>query len=332
LGSFDLQADTIILKEWLVTQELEWHQTKTEMIQSAPPEVDAVTDMPLKVKVSCASGCDLRRNVLRIIGRDSSVAKELALTSFDEETYETGEFTINAPIEPGQYSWAAVFPAQGREGVLHEESSTPFSFTVKPHRTSMAVWDVPSPIVFNDKFKIKVGVKCSAGCSLMGKMIAVYGPKGKKVATAALGGAPWPGTGALYWAEVELEAPGVEGYYRWRVKFRKPDLELPHEGASYHFAFTTATPPEHVVTVEVMDKRAKTALKNALVSLRSSGAPYKGHTDDGGVARVRVPKGQYTLCVSKGSDYEAFRTMIEIADDATIKAELSLARAPMSVF
>ena len=306
-----------------MTGEVQSHQTNTEMVQSAPPEVDAGTDIALKVKVSCPSACDQRGKTVRIIAQDSTVAKEVALSSFEEQMNETDEFTVKGPIELGECTWSVVFPGQEVGGVLHEESSTPVLFNVKPHATSMAVWDVPSPIAFNDKFKIKVGVKCSAECNLMDKEIRIYGQKGKKVATGALGGVAWPGTSALYWAEMELEAPGVEGYHQWRVKFPKPDLELPHEEASYHFAFTTARPPEHVVTVEVIAQDTKSPIKNARVLLRpQSGYRYRGYTDDGGVARVSVPQGEYTLYASRSDEYQTFQTTVEITDDATIKAEL----------
>ena len=255
------------------------------------------------------------------------MAREVALASFEEQINETDEFTVKGPIELGECTWSVVFPAQEVGGVLHEESSTPVVFNVKPHATSIAVWDVPSPIAFNDKFKMKVGVKCSAECKLMDQKIGIYGPKGKKVATGALGGVPWPGTSALYWAEVELEAPGAEGYYRWRVKFPKPDLELPHDEASYHFGFTSARPPEHVVTVEVTDKDRKTPLKNAMVALHSCGTVYRKGADDGGVAGVSVPKGEYELRVLKNG-YEEFETTVEVASDVTIKAELLVAEKP----
>ena len=306
-----------------MTEQVQSHQTSMEMIQSAPPEVDAGTDIPLKVKVSCASACDLRGKTVRIIAQDTAVAKEVALASFEEEMNETDEFTVKAPIELGECTWTVVFAAQEVGGVLHEESSTPLVFNVKPHSTSMAVWDVPSPIAFNDKFKIKVGVKCSAECKLIDQKIAIYGQKGKKVATGALGGVPSPGTSALYWAEVELEAPSIEGRHRWRVKFPKPDLELPHEEASYHFAFTTGRPPEHVVTVEVIAQDTKTPIKNAHVFLRPDGGyPYRVYTDEGGVAKLEVPKGEYTLYASKSDEYHTFQTTVEITDDATIRAEL----------
>lgn len=294
------------------------------MTEPAAAEVDAGTDISLKVKVSCPSACDLRGKIVRIIAQDSTVAKEVALTSFEEEINETDEFTVKAPIELGECTWSVVFPAQEVARVLHGVSSTPVTFNVKPHSTSIAVWDVPFPIPFGGKFKIKVGVKCSADCSLGGQKVAVYGQKGKKVATGALGGVPWPGTRALYWAGVELEAPDVEGHYRWRVKCPKPDLELPHKEASYHFAFTTARPPEHVVTVEVIAQDTKTPIKNAHVLLRPQrGYPYRGNTDEGGVAKLEVQKGEYELHASKDG-YKEYQTTAQVAGDVAITAELSV--------
>ena len=307
-----------------MTGEAQSHQTITEMIQSAPPEVDAGTDIALKIMVSCPTACDLRGKTVRIIAQYSTVAREVALTGFEEEMNETDEFWVKAPIEPGECTWSAVFPAQEVEGVLHEESSTPLRFNVKPHSISVAVWDVPSPIVFNDKFKIKVGVKCSAECNLMDEKIAVYDQEGRQVASTALGGVPWSGTSALYWAELQLEAPGVEGHHTWGVKFPKHELKPPHEAASHHFSFSTATTPEHVVTLELIAQDTKTPVKNAHAVLRSqSGYPYRCHTDEGGVARLQVPKGEYTLYASKAGEYETFQTTVQVGDDVTVKASLA---------
>jgi hypothetical protein len=319
-----LNSGGIITKEWLAMGEVQSHRTNVEMTRPAPSEVDVGTDMPLTVRASCVSSCDLRGGTVTVIAQDGSVAKEIPLASFEEGTNETGEFTVKAPLELGEYTWSVVFPNQEVGGVLHEESSAPFSFAVRPHSTSIAVWDVPSPIPFGDKFKIKVGVKCSAECNLTDQTIAVYGPRGRKVATETLGHLPWRDTRALYWAEVDLEAPAVQGYHRWRVKFAKPELELPHEDASYYFGFTTAAPPEHVVTVEVIDREAKTPLKNAMVTLRAPGIVYRNRADERGVAKVSVPKGDYVLYAAKDG-YEAFETSAEVASDVTMKAELLVA-------
>ena len=297
------------------------HETSVSMAKSALAELNAGTDMALEVKVSCPSACDLRGKIVKIVAQDAAVVKEIQLTDFEGTGNETDEFVVKAPIKPGGYTWTAVFPAQEKEGVLHEESSAAFSFIVKPHATSMAVWDVPSPIAFGDEFRIKVGVRCSANCRLTDKKIEIYDNEGAKVATGTLGGVPWSATSALYWAEVDLEAPGMEGYYRWEAKFPKPDLELPHEGASYTFAFGTARPPEHLVTVEVIDKDEKTPIKNAHVLLH----PYRGYTDERGMAKIGVTKGEYKLWISKEDRYETFQTTVKVASDVAVKAELLVA-------
>jgi hypothetical protein len=96
------------------------------------------------------------------------------LTEFDGAANETDEFIVKALIKPGEYTWTAVFSAQEKEGILHEESLASFSFIVRPHATSMTVWDVPSPIAFNTRFKIKIGVLCSAECKLTGNKVEIY--------------------------------------------------------------------------------------------------------------------------------------------------------------
>lgn len=136
-----------------------------------------------------------------------------------------------------------------------------------------------------------------------------------------LGDIPWRDTAGLYWAEVEINAPGTEGFFTWEVKFQKPDLELRHEGAAYTFAFRTARPPEHVVTVEVIDKGNKTPIKNADVRLHSRGATYGDRTGEDGVAKVEVPQGEYGVDVF-AARYVPLEMTAAVAGDVTIKAEL----------
>lgn len=305
-------------------EEVKVHNIALSMAKAPPAEVDAGAFIALQGRVSCPSGCDLRGKIVKIMTQDGVVAKEIRLVTFYGGAYETDRIVIKAPTTPGVYTWTAVFPAQEKEGVLHQESSAPFSFIVKPHHaTSMAVWDVPSPIVVGDRFRMKVGVKCSADCKLTDKHIEIYDHEGGKVATEKLGDVPWPDTGTMYWAEVELKSPGTEGYYRWTVKFPEPDLEPPHEAAAYTFAFRSARPPERVVTVEVIDKDTKTPIKNADVLLH----PYRGCTDERGMARLMVPKGEYKLHVSKNK-YETLQTTVKAASDVAVKAELLVAPVP----
>lgn len=305
-----------------MTGEVELHQTEMVVIQSVPPEVYAGAEMPLTVKVSCASGCDLRGKKIRIEGADGGVTIDVALGDFQDQVNETRELKIKAPLEPGPYTYAAVFPAQEDEEVVHEESSAPFGFTVKPHATSLAVWDIPSPVGSNANFRIKAGVKCSAGCELSGAEIEVYDEKGELVGSATLGQTPVQQTSALYWAEVELKAPDAERHHAWVVGFADPGLGLAHQQASYTFRFTTARPPEHAMTAEVIDRGTQTPLKNARVMLRASGVAYRTLTDDTGMATLNVPKGKYILHVM-ALTYQDFETTVDLATDGAIKVQLS---------
>ncbi len=300
-----------------MTGKVHEHDTRISMVASAPAEVDAGSEMALAVRVTCSSGCDLRGTTVEIIAPDAVVIGEIDVTELDKKENETGEFVVKAPTTPGSYTWTASFPAQEQHGVLHKASSVPFSFAVKPHVTSIAVWDVPSPIVVNSKFKVKVGVRCSADCRLTDSKVEIYDQEGSRVATELLGGVPWQGTSGLYWTDVELESPGTEGYRAWQAKFPKPDEALAHEAACFAFGFMTARPPEHQVAVEVIDKRTKTPIENAYVLL----SPYRNHTGQDGVAKVGVARGEYELNVSK-ADYKPFQTNVNVSGDMAIRAEL----------
>ncbi len=98
------------------------------------------------------------------------------------------------------------------------------------HQTSLAVWDIPTPAA-GERFSIKVGAKSSAGCALGARRVEVLDGE-EIVAAVHLGDAPWPGTDALFWAEVELQAPDKPGLVTLAVRFDAAELDEPHEGAS----------------------------------------------------------------------------------------------------
>src|SRR6476619_7095969 len=78
------------------------------------------------------------------------------------------------------------------------------------HETSLAVWDISSPVVVGRRPALKVGVSCAAGCNLSGTSVGLHNDGGDCIATGKLGSAPWPATAALYWAELDLAAPERE--------------------------------------------------------------------------------------------------------------------------
>ena len=301
------------------------HVTKTSLIGMVPIEPDAGTALTITVGVSCASGCDLTGGTVRLVAEDGSVLEEVELADFDGTLSKAVATGIKAPAAPGHYTWEAVFPAQTVDGSLHQESRATFSFEAKAHTTSMAVWDVPSPMAVGIGFAAKVGVQCPHGCNLTGAEVEVYDQPGATVGSGMLADTPWPSTDALYWAEVSLQAPAAKGYYEWVAKFAKAtpsESPVPHEGCMHTFAFTAGAAPEHVVTVEVTREDTAEAVPEAWVTMMEEGGfPYRELADETGTARLHVPKGEYILYVAQ-DEYARFEIEVSVRDDASVKAEM----------
>ena len=107
----------------MVTEEVEAHETSTHMAKAAPSEVDARADMALKVGVSCPEARDLGGSMVRIVAQDGALAKEVELSEFDGTVNQTDEFVVKASIDPGEYTWIAMFPAQETDCLLYTSPS-----------------------------------------------------------------------------------------------------------------------------------------------------------------------------------------------------------------
>jgi hypothetical protein len=138
------------------------HPTSISIVEPVPAEIDAGSDMALKIRVLCASGCNLLGGRIRIRDNQGDVVTEADLHSFDGTNNATNVFTVRVPVIPGEYIWSADFLAVEEENILHQESSLTFSFQVKPHQISLSIWGVPSPVSKGEKFKINIGAKCSS--------------------------------------------------------------------------------------------------------------------------------------------------------------------------
>jgi hypothetical protein len=185
------------------------------------------------------------------------------------------------------------------------------------HQTSLAIWDVPSPLVRHHSSKIKVGVKCSAGCCLAGQSVEIRNETGVKVGGETLGQTPWDGTSALYWAEIELPDPANDGTCSWSANFTSADMRVPHEGASLAFSFLAVKPAEHAVMVRVIEKNKRAGLENAEVRL----GVYKVRSDRGGWAKIGVPTGTYELTAWK-TGYSAVAKTVEVAGSVDVEIEV----------
>jgi hypothetical protein len=288
-------------------------------VEVSPREVDAGAELTVTVRVSCPYGCDLLRQNVSIRNPDDAELANAELTEFDGEAYIARASVLRAPLEVGDHIWRAVLAAQEKNGVLHEETSTEFSFAAMAHVASVNVWDLPSAIAVGERFRFKVGIKCSAGCKLTGRPLSIFDHEGAQVGAASLVDDVWPGTSALYFAEVEAQAPLATGDYEWQIKTAGWDLSVPHADGACAFTFKVVSLPDHEVIVEVLDSEKQTPIKGAHVLLH----PYRALADERGVAKVKVTKGRYELFVS-GFNYIAYQNVIDVADDVTIRAELTV--------
>jgi hypothetical protein len=294
------------------------HGRRICTVEVSPVEVDAGAELTVRGRVSCPQGCDLRRQRISIRAQDDTELARAALTERDGDAYLTRALVLRAPLEVGEHICRAVLAAQERDGVLHEATSTEFSFAATAHAASVTAWGLPSAIAAGERFRFKVGVKCSAGCKLTGRPVRIFDHQGAKVGAGGLLDDIWPGTGALYFAEVEAEAPPTTGDHQWQVRIPGSDLGVPHAAGSLSFAVKVVSPPDHEVTVEAFDSEKQTPIAGAHVLLH----PYRAFTDESGVAKLKVAKGRYQLFVS-GFNYVAYENSIDVAADVTTRAQLA---------
>ena len=139
------------------------------------------------------------------------------LTTFDGTANETEECTVRVPADAGDYAWLVTSPGFVKRDTSYPEASAPIAFTVTPHAMSIVVWDIPPTVVVGERFRVKVGIKCSSECNLSDAGIEIVDDEGRQIGTV-VACSKWPGTSALYGAEAELEASAVAGLSTWSAR------------------------------------------------------------------------------------------------------------------
>jgi len=188
---------------------------------------------------------------------------------------------------------------------------------VEPHAMDLTVWDVPPTTVAGERFAVSVGARCSAGCDLRGRELSIFDQMGSCAATVKLGHDVWPGTEALYFAEVEVKAPLEAGSHQWEAKIAGWEAGLPHAAASFPLMVCVVPSPDCEVTVRAVDREKQIPIAGARVVMH----PYRAMTDDNGIARVRVARGEYDILVS-GSQYLPACVTVEVTADMMTSAQL----------
>jgi hypothetical protein len=196
---------------------------------------------------------------------------------------------------------------------------------IASHETSFAVWDLASPVVAGRRATLKVGIACPSGCDLAGTRIDVYDETGARVGGGSLGSSPWPATTALYWAELDVAAPEAEGDHSWSLQATAP--EPSHGHASSIVRFVASRPPEHRVTLEVIEKGSGAPVTGVELRL----GRFRAATNEAGIAQVEVPGGTYEVCAWK-IGYDVLSRTADIADDTTIHLEVAAAPEPQQPY
>ena len=293
----------------------ESHSTAIALSEPAPAEITAGSDVTVKVTVTCSAGCDLCGLPFTILGPGDDESA-CTLATCDSGSNESAEITLTAPCQTGPQTWRIAFAPHEADGIRHDGCSLALTINTIPHGTSLAVWDIPSPVLVGQPFTIKIGAKSAANSDLKGLDIAVHDASGAIAARGRLRETPFPGTAALYWDEVELTAPAEEGLNKWSVRFAAEGLALPHDGTGAEFSAMVSRPPEHRLTVKVVEQKSKEPIADVQVRL----GPFRGTTDPAGIAEVMMPKGTYDLHVWKAA-YEAPGRPVEIKGDLSIEVE-----------
>jgi len=294
------------------------HGRRTCAVEVSPSEVDAGAELTVRALVSCTYGCDLRGQTVSIRNQDGTELASAELTELGADAYVASALVLRAPLNVDEHIYRAVLAAQEKDGVLHEETSTEFSFATTAHAASVNVWGLPSAIAAGERFRLTVGIKCSSGCRLSGRPLGIFDHEDAQVGSGSLLEDIWPGTGALYFCEIEAQAPLKTGDYRWQVKIPALERGVPHAAGSSAFAVKVVSPPDYEVTVAAFDSATQAPINGAHVLMH----PYRSRTDKTGVAKIKVARGRYKLFVS-GFNYIPYENDIDLASDITTRVELA---------
>ena len=280
--------------------------------KAPPPSVDAGVEFSFSVLLNWPEEIGLQDATYRVRDGDDTVhAGALPAAASNDGSVE---FRLAAPASVGGHRWLLMIATAANEAGERAEGVLPLALTTVPHATSLAVWDVPSPLVRGAKFEVKAGAKCSASCGIGGRTIEIRDEAGKVMGSGALGNTTWPGTASLYWTTLQLKAPRKHGLHAWTVSFSPDELKLPHDSATSRFSFVTVAEPEHSVSVKVVNLKTKAPIASAQVRL----GLYRAVTDDKGLAKVSVPKGEFPLIVTRAG-YKMPERSIQVSKDVRLR-------------
>lgn len=294
------------------------HAERTCAVEVFPSDVDAGAALTVTIKVTSSDDFDLVGQRVSILDADYYELASAELKKTDDAVF-AAEISLRAPLAIGEHTWRAVLPDVEDDDTTFDEMAASFSFVVGAHIARVQVWDIPSAIPAGERFRMKVGVKCTSACNLAGRTVTVFDQGGAKAATGLLRDAPLPGTTALYFAETEATAPALVGSHEWRATTPASESGLPHAAGELTFTIKVVGAPDYEITIEAFDQDKGTPIKGIHIMLY----PHRALTGEDGIARIKVAQGSYKLYIS-GLKYIPYEDIIDATGDVTLRALLSL--------
>lgn len=292
-------------------------------IEITPNSVDAGAEFGIAARAICTPPCDITDLAAIVRDADGNVLGQIVFAIFDGTANSGSDLLLTAPLQTGTHNWTATIDRFEARDAVYEATTIAVPLEIKPHAITISSWGLPSAITSGATAKMHVGVRCSCGCSLAGREITIHDQTGAQMASGTLGDELWPRTEALYFTEIAMPVSGEPALEEWQVKFAGAGLTPDHADGTTKFSVRIVPDAEHVVTVEAIDRASQTPLAGALVTMH----PFRGTTDERGIAELRVPKGSYRLFVS-ARRYVSNHTEINVNGDVATQAHLDVEIRP----
>ncbi|MBX3575966.1 MAG: hypothetical protein KF723_02070 [Rhizobiaceae bacterium] len=287
---------------------------------STSADVAAGTALSIACSVRLPAGCDLGKLSISIRDHDHAELESVSLKPVGENVYAADEIRVSAPPTEGAHVWRAILlSVSDKDGASRIVSSTDFTIVVKAHASFLNLWDLPSAIAVGERFAFRAGIKCPVGCTQAGRELGIFDADGVPVGIGRLRESVWPGTEALYFADMEATAPLIAGDHRWEVRAAATGMGMPHAGCVHTFTVKAVNAADCTVRIEAFDAETQVPIAGARVVMH----PYRAVTGQDGVATIRLVKGTYKLLVS-ASRYVGSAENVDVGHNATFRAQLTL--------
>ncbi len=259
----------------------------------SPQDVDAGAALTLAAVVKCPEQYDLSGDPVLFFDAAGHEVGKASLAALEGNEFGA-QITVTAPVELGEHGYSTVLAPAADSDVGHSGANAGARCTVKAHDVHLNAWDIPSAIGAGEAFSFHVGLRCSCGCNLANRGFVVRDHTGTVVASGRLGDAVWPGTDALYFAEVQAVAPADISLHPWMVESAGWNSGIAHSAGSLAMSVRTVAAPDREIRIQAVDRDSGAPLKGINLIM----GPYRATTGGDGVAQMRVVGDHYMLHAS----------------------------------